>query len=152
MTTYARNVEGQAVDVVTRDPAELFHPDVAGQFVIVPDGTENGATYANGVWTNPVRQPPPPPVLAPEDWQVTKLAFLQRFTLEERMRVYAAAGTDLVVADFLRMVELATFIDMAREDTVQGVGYLVTKDYLSAERAHTILTAPVQMVERPKGA
>lgn len=151
MTTYARNVDGQAVDVTTGNPEDLYHPDLASQFIIVPDGTENGATYAGGVWTNPVRQAPPPPVLAPEDWQITKLAFLQRFNLDERMRIYGAASADPVVADFLRMIELASFIDLAREDTIQGVGYLVTKEYLGAERAHTILTAAVQMIERPKG-
>lgn len=63
MTTYARIVEGRAVDVVVTPPLleERFHPDWLAQqsFIVVPDGTENGAKdNGDGTFTNP---PPPPP-------------------------------------------------------------------------------------------
>lgn len=53
MKTYARIIEGVVIDVTTGDPKELFHPDVAVQFVEVPAGTVNGATFLNGKFANP---------------------------------------------------------------------------------------------------
>lgn len=57
--TYARNVNNIAVDVVTDDPSTLFHPDIACQFIVVPDGTLTGAIYVNNEWTNPLPMPVP---------------------------------------------------------------------------------------------
>lgn len=67
MTTYARIVDGHAVDIVVTPPElnERFHPEwLARQnFVVVPDGTEHGATDNNdGTFTNPPAPPPPAPV------------------------------------------------------------------------------------------
>lgn len=42
MTTYARIVNGVAVDV-SADPASSFAPDLAAEFVEVPDGVEPGS-------------------------------------------------------------------------------------------------------------
>jgi len=95
--------------------------------------------------------PGDPDPLPPGDMRVTRLAFLQRFTLQERMTVRAARSTDPVVEDFMAMVDAATFIDLARPDTEDGVGYLVTKNHITADRAGVVLTAPVQDNERPQG-
>ena len=53
MTTYARIVGGQVIDVTMVDPATLYHADVASQFVTVPSGTGNGDSYDSktGTWT-----------------------------------------------------------------------------------------------------
>lgn len=66
MTTYARIVHNKTVDVCVTPPAleERFHPEwLAKQaFVVVPDGTLNGATdNGDGTFKNP---PPPVPVFA----------------------------------------------------------------------------------------
>ena len=52
MKTYARIVEGVVVDVTVGDLSERFHPDLVVQFVEVPAGTVNGATFLNGKFTN----------------------------------------------------------------------------------------------------
>lgn len=72
MTTYARLINGYAVDVVTTPPAltERFHPEwLARQnFVVVPDGTKNNAAdNGDGTFTNP-----PPPVIQMVDRLLAK--------------------------------------------------------------------------------
>lgn len=39
MTTYARIAGGMATDVTETNPFEIFHPLLAAEFYIVPDGT-----------------------------------------------------------------------------------------------------------------
>lgn len=54
MTTWARKVDGHAVDVTATSPTLIFPPDVAAQFITVPDGTLNGAQDdGHGGWINP---------------------------------------------------------------------------------------------------
>lgn len=150
MKNFARIIDNVAIDVST-NPDESFHPSIAGDFVEVPLNVKPLWRLVDGEWTEPpvieIPEMPPPP----QDWRITRLAFLQRFTLAERMAVRAARATDAVVEDFMAMVDAATFIDLARQDTEDGVGYLVTKQHITAERAAAILTAPVQDIERPQG-
>ena len=85
MTTYARNVNNQAIDVVTADPTTLFHADVAAQFIVVPDGTETGAKLTNGIWTNPAPYVAPVvPVVHPT---VDIPTFMNLFTLQEQLAI-----------------------------------------------------------------
>lgn len=130
---------------------DMFHPDIAAQFVPVPYGIASGATRHEGEWTNPVHIPPQPPAPEPAapNKRMTKLAFLQRFTLDERMAFHAATGTDPIAADFLMMVNAASFIDLERDDTESGVGYLVSKGIITTARAKAILTDEVLQAERP---
>jgi len=151
MANFARIIENVAVDVSTA-PAEHFHPSIAVDFVEVPDNVRPQWRLIDGDWQEPDLAPELPPAPeAPSDMRVTQLAFLQRFTLAERMSIRAARTTDPVVDDFMDLVDKATFIDLARDDTEAGVGYLVQIGKVTAERAESILTAPVQAVERPQG-
>lgn len=60
---YARIVNSTAVDV-SENPADQFHPIIAGQFVEVPGEVERGwAVDGGGVWSAP---PPPKPEPEPE--------------------------------------------------------------------------------------
>ena len=86
MTTYARLVNGHALDCQTAasatELAARFHPSwlAANPFTVVPDGTVHGARdNGNGTFTNPA---PPAPVTAD--------AILQR--KEARMHVINALG------------------------------------------------------------
>jgi hypothetical protein len=102
MTFYARIVNGQAIDVTTGNPAELFHPDVAIQFVEVPDGTQNGATLVDGVWTPPAPAPEPIPAPMP---MLTPMTFYLAFTPQERIAI--KSSTDPLVKEFWASYELA---------------------------------------------
>ena len=124
MTTWARNVNNQAVDITTVNPATLFHPDVAAQFVVVPDGTETGATYAAGAGTNPGPVTPiTPPVVYP---MVTGGAFYLLFKIAERIAI--KASTDPVVEEFWatyqNAVATAEPIDLNSIEIHNGLIYL----------------------------
>ena len=83
--------------------------------------------------------------------QITRLAFRQRFTLPEMVGIQAASQNDLVLSVLLDNLKVATFIDLKRQDTIQGVYYLVQQGLISLERAQEILGAPVQEHERFRG-
>lgn len=43
MTTWARKVGGQFVDIVTIDPSTIFHPELATQFFVISDDEKEAA-------------------------------------------------------------------------------------------------------------
>ena len=93
MTTWATVYNNAATEVVMVDPRTIFHADLATHFTVVPDGTETGATYANGVWTNP---PAVAPVTAPVVYPLlTPMQFYLAFAPKERMLLKALANTGL---------------------------------------------------------
>lgn len=152
MANFARIIDAVAVDVST-DPTNSFHPTIAADFVEVPHEVRHGWRLADGVWTpppepEPVPTPEPEPEPAP-DLRITRLAFLNRFLMEERIGIRAAATSDYVVQDFLALVDAATFIDLSRPDTNQGVRFLASKNLISQSRGDEILTTPINPMERP---
>lgn len=123
MSTYARIVSGHAVDVTTGDPAELFHPDVAAEFVTVPDGTGNGDHYDGSTWT----KAPPPAAPAPEPLPVlTPMTFYLAFTPAERIAI--KKSPDPMVEEFWASYQLAVQLDKPIDPNLtsvaEGVAYL----------------------------
>lgn len=82
------------------------------------------------------------------DSRITKLAFRQRFTFAERVAIETAAETDASVRVMLKDQEAATFIDLSRQDTIDGVNALASGGLITAQRASEILTNPIQDIER----
>lgn len=86
--------------------------------------------------------------------KITRLAFLERFTDAEAIAIdLASQGATVEAATvrrFMSKVNAATFIDLARQDTIDGVNSLVGYGFLTAERANAILTGAVQAVEIPQ--
>ena len=126
MTTYARNVNNVAVDVTTTNPATIFYPSIAAEFIVVPDGTEGGATYENGIWTNP----PTPPVPPVRYSVLTPMQFYLAFTTAERIAI--KASTDTNVKEFWATYELAAqlneTIDPNLVSVQEGLDYLSVTD------------------------
>jgi hypothetical protein len=104
MTTYARIVGGQAIDVTTTDPAELFHPDVVAEFIEVPaDTTAGDRLNEDGSWTKYVPEPiTSVPVVLP---MLTPMTFYLAFTPQERIAI--KGSTDPLVKEFWASYELA---------------------------------------------
>ena len=126
MTTWARNVGGTLADVVTTDPATLFHPDLAAEFIVVPDDVVNGATQIAGVWTNPDPvTPPTPPISYPT---LSPIEFYLAFTPAERIAI--KTSTDPIVKEFWATYELAAQvgaqINPQLVSIVESLAYLVT--------------------------
>lgn len=69
---------------------------------------------------------------------MSKLSFLNRFTLQERMA--ARASSDPVIVDILKMLDLAEIVDLNYPPTIQGIQYMAAVGILTAERAQAVLS------------
>lgn len=102
-----------------------------------------GDSYENGGFVRPADDINPS-----QDTRITKPAFKQRLTQAERIAIRAAAQTDPIVYDFLDIMDSATFIDLSRQDTIDGLTAMETTGLLNEGRANEILTTPVEEHER----
>lgn len=69
---------------------------------------------------------------------LSKLDFLNRFTLEERLAI--RASTDTIVFDIMKLLEAADFIDVTNQSTIQGVQYLAIAGLIATTRISEVLT------------
>lgn len=74
-------------------------------------------------------------VIAP----VTKLEFLTRFTPTERVNIRSSQATDLIIDDFMKMLEISQEVDLRNPMVEQGLNYLVYKNLLTSDRVSKIL-------------
>jgi hypothetical protein len=112
---------------------------------IPPNWEENPVPqFVNGAWV-------PPAAIGPPDMRITRLSFMQRFTSQERITIRITASSDPQVQDVWALMDAATFIDLARIETQQGVGLLAFKNQISQSRVTEILTADIQPTERYAG-
>lgn len=110
--------------------------------VAPPSNAAHPLRFVNGAW---VLQSVPV-----ADYRITRLSFLNRMTLQERVAIRGmAAGGELVVADFMDLLSAAAWIDLDRQDTKDGVEYLRVKGLLTSARSNAILNDPIQDAERP---
>ncbi len=139
MTTYARKLNNIATDVVTSDPFTLFHPAVAAQFIVVPDGTQDGWVY-NGAWGAPV-------IAAPVQQYETKIPrqeFFMLFTQAERVNI--RASSDAGVRDFLDIImDLSNtappvIVDVGRPEVIEAINYLETVPIPNSSPSQNLLT------------
>ena len=69
--------------------------------------------------------------------QLTKLEFMSRFTTTERISIQNS--TDPIIQDALRLLNLAEFIDVTDQRTIDAVNYFVYVGLLSQSRIDEIL-------------
>lgn len=110
MSKHARILNSVAVDVVTGDPAEFFHPDIAKDFVPVPDQVESGWSVTAGKWSAPTPIELTTPTLAYP--KVGPIHFQMLFAPAEMVAAEELKATDKVLASFWKL------IDDPRTDTV----------------------------------
>lgn len=163
---YSRIINLTAVDTRTETPVGFFTPNIAAEFTEVPDFVEDGWSIATGEWLAPEPViPPEPPVFIPpepipEVRRITRLAFRNRFTLQEKVALEiaqldnpSAPMAERAQAAALRASQAdlssATFIDLDNPDTRGGVQMLETAGLLAVGRATEILDAPITDTERP---
>lgn len=138
METYARKVNNQAVDVTTSDPKTIFHPEIAAQFIIVPNGTQNGAQYDGAEWVNPappVVTPPAPPVVTPPQFKILILEWLGQ--------LYTAAESDVGISAFIKIIDdpRLTEVDLALNSVQNGLKYSLKKIGLSDQQITDAMTS-----------
>lgn len=120
---YARIKNSKAVDIAT-NPAEQFHPDLAAEFVEVPDEVDRGWVLAeDDTWSAPPPRPEPEPVRPKVS--VTDFKFL--WTSDERIALKELRSTDPVIDDFYDILDdtRTTSIDLALTSTQDFVNHAV---------------------------
>lgn len=143
MPKYAQIVNGNVIQVVEQNPADIFHPDIAVNFVEVPDEVETYYLYDDQ--TDTFSPPPPPlnvapPTVAETPTIVDAIGFLDLFTMQEELAIrQARAAGDLVVESFMDRLDKAQRIHLDDPRVIAGVDYLVTATLITAERRDEIL-------------
>ena len=147
MSKQARIVDDVAVDVVSGDPAEMFHPDIAAQFEPIPDNVETGwrRDPQTDAWSAPapVEPQPEPPA---EASKVSPVEFKLLFSAQERVAIKAARATDPVIDDFFAIVEdpRLTHVNLGLQSTQDALAYLEAKGLITTDRRVQILAGQVQ--------
>lgn len=98
----------------------------------------------NGGFSAPTPEPEPN---QPSPKKITQLAFISRFTDAEAIALdLASIGSTVEAASirrYMQKINVATFIDLEREDTIAGVNQLEAVGLIGVGRASVILTAPI---------
>lgn len=63
---------------------------------------------------------------------LTKLQFLDKFTINERIAITASA--DPIVNDIMRMFNIADYINMEDPKTIQAIQYFMYANYITQDR------------------
>ena len=70
---------------------------------------------------------------------ITKLAFMNRFTMEELAAIYTAAKSEVLVEVFLDKLKMAEYVDVADPQTIAGLQALAASGLLTEARVQEIL-------------
>ena len=126
MTNFARVIDNVAVDV-SADPENSFHPDIAAQFVSVPDNVQAGwRKGADGKWGAPAPAPEPVPQVSYP--KVGPIHFQMLFTPEEAITADTLKATDNVLASFWKLVDdpRTDTIDLGLQSVQNAIEYTLT--------------------------
>lgn len=84
--------------------------------------------------------------------RITKLAFRNRLTTAELFNLYTQLNTNVMLRIIQDNLNVATFVDLSRPDTIAAVQYLVSLGILTSDRAVTVLTTLPTDIERYRPA
>ena len=126
MTNFARVIDNVAVDV-SADPENCFHPDIAAQFVSVPDTVQTGwRKGTDGKWSAPAPAPEPVPQVSYP--KVGPIAFQMLFTPEEAITADGLKATDKVLASFWKLIDdpRTDVVDLGLESVQNAIEHTLT--------------------------
>lgn len=126
MSNFARIIDNVAVDVST-DPENSFHPDIAAEFVPVPDNVAPGwVKGTDGKWSAPVTPAPQPE--APVYPKVGPIHFQMLFTPEEAITADGLKATDKVLASFWKLIDdpRTDVVDLGLQSVQNAIEYTLT--------------------------
>lgn len=137
MKKFARMVDGMAIDVITGDPTEMFHPDIAKDFIEVPSEVVHGSSLVKGKWQPPTIEkievlPPPLPV--------SPIQFKLLFTMGELLAI--KASEDPMVVTFFGLVDdpRLTEIRLDAATTKEAVNHFADIGLIEKNRVEEILS------------
>jgi hypothetical protein len=93
MTEADDNGQRRVIDLIEGDPAELFHPDIAAEFIEVPAETSRRSTKNGQTWTH--SEEPTFLVAEPQyRTRVSRVEFKMLFTIDEQVAIRMARAYD----------------------------------------------------------
>jgi len=145
----------------TQDPnprSTTIEPSILNTNLVEGELRSNWTGYN---WIELTYRAPPTPEVVVESKRITKVAFRMRFTTAEKVAIDLAsidnpAGTlqqrSLAASLRVNMADQrdATYIDLARADTIAGVQSLESFGLIGPGRASEILNNPIQEHEIPE--
>ena len=129
----------RVVETTDTDPKGRFHPDLKWTKAAI--SVQAGMIkQADGSFAFP--EPAPENAIAATltpATPLTKLAFMNRFTMEELAAIYTAAKTEVMVEVFLDKLKLAEHIDVTDPQTIAGLQALAASGLLTEARVQEVL-------------
>ena len=105
MAIYGRiGADGKVLETCDGDPTTRFHPDIAGQFVSVPDNAAPGDTFENDTLTKYVAPTPAPVDPMDADPCLGLAQFNQKLTRSERIAIKELRSTNASLDDLMTMI------------------------------------------------
>lgn len=139
MPNWIRLDNDRVVETTDTDPKGRFHPDL--KWIKAATSVEVGMVkQADGSFAFP--EPAPENAIeAPltPATPLTKLAFMNRFTMEELAAIYTAAKTEVMVEVFMDKLKLAEYVDVTDPQTIAGLQALAASGLLTEARVQEIL-------------
>ena len=139
MPNWIRLDNDRVVETTDADPKGRFHPNLKWTKAAV--SVQAGMVkQADGSFAFP--EPAPENAIAAEQTPatpLTKLAFMNRFTMEELAAIYTAAKTEVMVELFLDKLKLAEHVDVTDPQTTAGLQALAASGLLTEARVQEVL-------------
>lgn len=143
MAKKALIIDGHAVNVVeASDLATSFHPDIAKDFVSVPDVVEQGWRKTGSTWSAPESVEEAAPYLPPEAFVIDVPGFKMRFTPAQLVAI-RASGDGAVKAFLSEILDdpRTTAVNLALPFVQSAVAHLATVNLIAEADVSAILAS-----------
>jgi len=122
----------------------------------VIDVTNENPAPESGWHVSGVTFTPPPGVVAPSAKRITKLALRNRLLFNEKIAIESlllntASPYCIPLRAWYQDFTVATFVDLARPDTISGIQFLEQLGLIGPGRANHIINDPITDIERYRG-
>ena len=137
---YARVINNTAYDVRSESPDGFFTPEIASQFIEVPDEVKD-LSFFDGIKWNDYIEPEQPivtlliPVISPVEFKLL-------FTPQERLAIKSARATDEILDDLFTILDDPRLkeVNLNLESNKAVMAYLEGKGLITTERKAEIMT------------
>lgn len=131
--------DGIVLETCSGDVASSFHPDLAKQFVDLPDGADPGDTVVDGKVTKYVA-PEPAPIVKETDRKITRQQFLECFTRVERKALKASTDEDVVeLIEFMQETNHYQYDDAENKTLITALLAAKTISQSSVDKLNSVL-------------
>ena len=137
---YARVINNTAYDVREESPDGFFTPEIANQFIEVPDEVKELSFFDGAKWNDYIE--PSQPVIQPLIPVISPVEFKLLFTPQERLAIKTARETDEILDDLFTILDDPRLkeVNLNLESNKAIMAYLEGKGLITSERKAEIMT------------